>query len=123
MFSITLLIFSLLNVIWLFGIAKKLHERERKGMLRKRMNGLAVGLFYLVYAVGLIYFVILPMAGSGDSLMAFLRGVGFGFVAYSTYALTNLAFLENWSLRLTVIDILWGSFATGLTVLIVVWIL
>lgn len=123
MFSITLLIFILLNVIWLFGFAKKFREREMGKMLRKPMNGLAVGLFYLVYAVGLICFVILPMAGSEGGLMAFLRGAGFGFVAYSTYALTNLAFLETWSLRLTVIDILWGSFATGVTVLIVVWIL
>lgn len=123
MFSITLIVFLVLNLIWLVGIARKLYKKEMKGLMRARMNWLAAGLFYLVYAAGLVYFVIMPMAESGDGLMAFLRGAGFGFVAYCTYDLTNLAVVEDWSVRLTIVDILWGSVATGLTTLFVVLIL
>jgi uncharacterized membrane protein len=123
MFSITLIIFLVLDSIWLFGIARNVYQREMEKLIRARKNWIPAGLFYLVYAAGLVYFVILPMAGSGDGLMAFLRGAGFGLVATSTYDLTNLAVLENWSVRLTVIDILWRSFATGLTALLVVLIL
>jgi uncharacterized membrane protein len=123
MFSITLIIFFVLDCIWLFGIARKVYQREMKKLMRARMNWISAALFYPVYAAGLVYFVILPMAGSGEALLAFVRGAGFGFVATCTYALSNLAVLENWSVRMTVIDILWRSFATGLTVLIVVQIL
>ncbi len=123
MFSITLIIFVCIDLIWLGGITRKLYKREMKELMRAQTNWFAAALFYPVYAAGLVYFVIMPMAGSGDGLMAFLRGAGFGFVATGTYALTNLAVLENWSIRLSIIDILWRSFATGLTALVVVRIL
>ena len=36
-------------------------------------------------------------------------GALFGFFAYSTYDLTNLAVVKNWPLGLTFIDMAWGT--------------
>ena len=33
----------------------------------------------------------------------------FGFFAYATYDLTNLATLRDWPLRLSLIDLAWGT--------------
>jgi uncharacterized membrane protein len=37
----------------------------------------------------------------------------FGFFAYATYDLTNLATLRDWPWRLSVIDIAWGTFVSA----------
>ena len=54
-----------------------------------------------------------------------LSGAVFGMVAYATYDLTNLATLKKWSVKVTVIDVLWGAIATSLaatiTFLILLW--
>lgn len=39
---------------------------------------------------------------------AALLGGLFGFFTYTTYDLTNLATLEDWPLKVVVIDIAWG---------------
>ena len=52
-------------------------------------------------------------SGKGVAATA-LRGALFGFVAYATYDLTNLATLEAFTWRLSLIDMAWGTIATGL---------
>ena len=45
----------------------------------------------------------------GSWKYALLTGLFFGLVSYSSYDLTNLATLEGWPLKVTVIDLIWGS--------------
>ena len=40
-------------------------------------------------------------------------GALFGALAYATYDLTNFATLRTWSLQITVLDIVYGTVATG----------
>lgn len=42
-------------------------------------------------------------------------GALFGFVAYATYDLTNLATMKGYSRKIVVIDLLWGALITALT--------
>lgn len=37
----------------------------------------------------------------------------FGFFAYLTYDLTNLATLKGWPANIAVVDILWGTFLSA----------
>ncbi len=122
MFTITLVIFLVVDMIWLAGIARKFYRKELGALMRARPKWSAAVLFYLVYAAGIVFFVIQPSIG-GSGTYAFLRGAGFGFVAYCTYDLTGLAVIENWPVRIAIMDILWGSLATGLTAFLVVQLL
>lgn len=122
MFTITLVIFLLVDMIWLAGIARKFYRKELGALMRTRPKWSAAILFYLVYAAGLVFFVIQPSIGAKGT-HAFLRGAGFGFVAYCTYDLTSLAVIENWPVRIAILDVLWGSFATGTTAFLVVQLL
>jgi uncharacterized membrane protein len=51
------------------------------------------------------------MGGGGR----WLAGAMFGFFAYATYDLTNLATLKNWPIGLAMLDIAWGSALSALS--------
>ena len=69
--------------------------------------------FYLLYLVGVIRFAVAPALKSGGVGAAIVNGAFFGLVAYGTYDLTNLATLKNWTLKISLVDMAWGSFATA----------
>ena len=37
------------------------------------------------------------------------RSILFGLITYATYDLTNLATLKEWPLKITIIDLIWGT--------------
>lgn len=119
MFTITLVIFLFIEMIWQTGIARRFYRKELGALLREQLNMYAAGLFYLIYTAGIVIYVIRPSLEASGAV-AFLRGGGFGFVAYSTYNLISLALIDNWPIKMTIVDIAWGSFATGLTAFVVV---
>jgi uncharacterized membrane protein len=41
-------------------------------------------------------------------------GLLFGAIAYGTYDLTNFATLRNWTLQITVVDIVYGALVSAI---------
>src|SRR5690554_5462077 len=108
-FLIALIIFLILDFIWLGLIAKNLYQKEIGTLLKTKFNYLAAFIFYIIFIIALTIFVILP-AISNDSLKeVLLLGALFGFVTYATYDLTNLATLEGFTIKIVIIDLLWGT--------------
>ena len=102
-----------LDLIWIGGIARPLYDRGIGHLMAERPDFVAAAAFYLLFAAGLMAFVVLPRA-PGDWRMAAAWGALFGFMTYMTYDLTNLATLRGWPLGLSFIDTAWGCFASGL---------
>jgi uncharacterized membrane protein len=100
-------------MIWLGVIARGLYKRELGFIMADKVNWLAAMIFYLIFIGGLVYFVVNPSIIANDWSMALRIGMIFGFITYSTYDLTNLATLANWPLKITVIDIIWGTVLGG----------
>jgi uncharacterized membrane protein len=69
--------------------------------------------FYLIYPVGLVFFAVAPALRAGAWTTALISGALFGFFVYMTYDLTNLATLKEWSLKVSLIDIAWGTVLNG----------
>lgn len=66
-------------------------------------------LFYAVFALGLMFFAVAPHGeGSGWGRTIVAAGL-FGFFAYATYDLTNLATLRNWPVGVSLLDMAWGA--------------
>ena len=103
----------LLDAIWIGGLARPLYNRGIGHLMAARPDFVAAAAFYLLFAIGLMAFVVLPRA-PGDWQMAAAWGALFGFMTYMTYDLTNLATLRDWPLGLSLIDTAWGCIATGL---------
>ena len=103
----------LLDVLWIGVLARPLYMRGIGHLMAAQPNFVAAVAFYLLFAIGLMAFVVLQRA-PGDWQRAAAWGAAFGFMTYMTYDLTNMATLRDWPIGLSFIDTAWGCFATGL---------
>lgn len=111
-----------IDLVWLLGIAKNLY-RDQMGDLMASEPKLMAGLaFYLLYALGVCIFVIIPALSKQSLIYALQYGALFGFFCYMTYDLTNLAVIRNFPTQLALIDIAWGSFVTTVCSGIAYWV-
>jgi uncharacterized membrane protein len=118
---VTLVIFTLVDLVWLVKVAPKLYRKYIGHLMSEKVNMVGAGLFYLIFIIGLVFFVVGPQVN--NPLQAFLNGAMFGLVTYATYDLTNLATLKAWPVTITVIDLIWGTLVTAVTSGLVVLIL
>ena len=108
-FGAAFVVMAVLDGLWLGLVARDLYRRHLGFLMADQVNWTAAGIFYLTYAAGLAFFVVQPGVESGSALSALWRGAAFGFVAYATYDLTNLATVRGWPLPITLIDLAWGA--------------
>jgi len=117
--------FLLLDALWLGIIAKQMYITAFGDIMRLSNGSIqaywpAAIVVYIALLTGIIVFVI-PKA-NGNTSMALLWGALFGFITYATYDFTNLAVLSQWSLKISIIDTLWGIVLCSLTSFISVFV-
>ena len=104
----------LVDMVWLRVIALSWYQQGMGSLLAGSPNLIAAALFYLLYPVGLMVFAVLPSETGASVLKAAGMGALFGFFAYATYDLTNLAVIKNWPVGLSILDMAWGTVLSGL---------
>lgn len=109
LYVVTLVVFFAVDIVWLGVIAKKLYRQEIGHLLKDDVNWVAALVFYLLFIAGLVIFVLQPAIDQSSLLYAIIYGGLFGLMTYATYDLTNLATLKNWPLKITLIDLAWGT--------------
>ena len=122
-FTTTLIVMVILDLVWLGVIAKSTYQQGIGHLMAEQPLIPVAVLFYVIYAVGLTLFTIRPFAaqpGLGQTLIA---AALFGFFAYATYDLTNLATLKDWPVRIVLIDIAWGIFVSATSATAGKWML
>lgn len=115
------LVFFGLDFVWLSRVAIGFYRSQIGETLRDRPNMAAAGLFYLFYIAGIVYFAVLPGLQKDSLAVACLNGALLGLIAYGTYDMTNLATLKNWSLSVSIVDMLWGTVLTALSASAAYW--
>lgn len=122
---LTTVIFAALDFLWLGVFMNGFYKTELGTMAR--LSGAnfapvwwAALAVYGVLVLGLLVFV-LPRA-EGNATRALGFGALLGLVAYGTYDLTAYSVLKGWSLRMTLIDMVWGASICGLTCALVTMI-
>ena len=80
-------------------------------MLEKPLLGVA-GAFYVLCTAGTVTFAVVPALTADSWLRGMTAGAFLGLAAYSTYDLTNLATLRDWSVNLALVDIAWDAILT-----------
>lgn len=124
LYGISFVILGVLDFIWLTTMGDSLYRPAMGGMMRDKPNLTPAAIFYVLYVFGLTYLVTWPaffgpalFGGSGHvSLVSLAIKAGlFGLVAYGTYNLTGLATINGWPLRLSLIDMAWGTLVTLVT--------
>jgi uncharacterized membrane protein len=114
MYLVAFVVFLAIDAVWLGVVAKNLYRTDLGFLMAEAPNWIAAVLFYLVFVVGLVFFVIHPALEKGSLAYAVFAGLLFGFVSYATYDLTNMATIAGWPFKITVIDLIWGSSLGGM---------
>ena len=113
-------VFFAADFVWLSTMGDRLYRPVLGDMMLDKPNLPVAAGFYMLYLVGLVVLVTAP--ANGDIFKALWMGALFGFVAYGTYDLTNLATLRNFTPTLVAIDMAWGTVLTGVSAAAGVWI-
>ncbi len=103
------------DLVWLSMLAEPLYQAGIGHLMAAKPNLMFASLFYLVYALGLMRFAVIPNVAGRGIKNTFVAAAVFGFFIYASYDLTNLALLKDWPLRLSVIDIAWGTLLSGVS--------
>lgn len=106
-------ILGLLDFLWLRFGARPLYESEMPKLLLDKPNAIPAAAFYLLYVIGVVYFVVTPALEKGSWVQALIGGALFGLVAYATYGMTNLAVFKGFTAKAMVIDMVWGTVLTA----------
>jgi len=112
-YIIALIVFFAIDLVWLGVIAKNLYSSEIGFIMSDKPNWVVAVIFYMLFIVGLVFFVINPAVEKNSWTYALFAGMLFGFITYATYDLTNLATLKDWPLKVTIIDLIWGASICG----------
>ena len=94
-------------------IAKNFYKSQIGVLLLDNPKLGVAAVFYLIFIAGIVIFAVMTGLRHGQWYTAMLFGALFGWMCYGTYDLTNLATLKGWTLKVAVIDIVWGTFLTG----------
>lgn len=110
-----------LDAIWLFGLARNFYLKELGVLAREggatignTLAGLSV---YVLMAIGILVFV-LPKLDEATLGTTFLYGALLGLVIYGVYDGTNYFILSNYSIKMAVVDVVWGTLALGTSTVI-----
>src|SRR3569833_32483 len=114
-YIVTAIVFLGLDALWLSQIALGMYRRELGALLLDKPNLAIAGIFYLLFVIGIVVLAILPALNGGGWGNALLMGAVLGLVAYGTYDITNLSTLKNWSLTVTIADLIWGTALTAVS--------
>ncbi|MGH6859874.1 MAG: DUF2177 family protein [Phyllobacterium sp.] len=110
----TAVIFFVLDFIWLSTMATSFYRARIPAIMATDVNYVAAILFYLMFVGGIVIFAVGPALENGRWMTALVYGALLGFIAYGTYDLTSQATLKQWSTAVTVVDMAWGTIASGL---------
>ena len=113
LYLLTLPVFFGIDMLWIGVLAKGFYRNNLGHLLRPDINWTAALIFYLLYIVGILIFATLPALEKQSLHQAVVLGALFGFFAYATYDLSNLATLKDWPVNIVFVDILWGMVLTA----------
>lgn len=110
LYLVSLAAFLAIDMLWLGLVARSFYQQQLGFIMAPSVNWLAAIIFYLLFILGILFFVLVPGLESGSLKAALLRAALFGLITYATYDLTNLATLKDWPVLLSVVDLIWGTF-------------
>ena len=109
LYLVSLAAFLAIDTLWLGLVASSFYQQYLGFLMAPSPNWFAAVIFYLLFIVGILFFVVVPGLESNSLKATLLRAALFGLIAYATYDLTNLATLRDWPALLSIVDMFWGA--------------
>jgi len=109
LYLVTLAAFLATDMVWLGLAARSFYQQYLGFLMAPSPNWFVAILFYLLFTVGLLFFVIVPGLKDNSLKTTLLEAALFGLITYATYDLSNLATLKDWPALLSIVDMSWGT--------------
>ena len=109
LYLVSLAAFLAIDMLWLGLVARSFYQQYLGFLMAPSPNWFVAIIFYLLFVVGILFFVVVPGLESNSLKATLLRAALFGLITYATYDLTNLATLKDWPALLSIVDMLWGT--------------
>src|ERR1700744_6188618 len=113
-YVVVLLVFGAIDATWLSIMGPLIYKPALGAILAPSLRAAPAIAFYALYPIGVVVFAVLPALREQTPANGAALAALFGALAYATYDLTNYATLRNWTLQITVLDIVYGAFASGI---------
>ncbi|MBC7581721.1 DUF2177 family protein [Aeromicrobium sp.] len=106
-------VFIVIDSLWIAVVANSFYKQQMGSLLAAKPRLGLGALFYAIYIAALMFLVIEPALNDNrDWTWLLSHAAVLGFTMYATYDLTNAATLKKWPLKLTVVDMIWGTVLT-----------
>ena len=115
----SLIVFLAIDATWITQVASQWMQKAVPHLMADKPNLFAAMVFYVLYLSILLVLVIMPELNNKNWQAVVGKAFLFGFAAYATYDLTNLAVMKNFPWTMAVADMFWGGILTALTALII----
>lgn len=116
------IVFGVLDSFWLRWAADNLYRPVIGEILADQFRMGPALAFYTIYIAGMVYFGVRPGLESGNVLLALLNGALVGGLCYATFDFTSQAVMKTWAWHISLADIAWGTFATGVASAAACWV-
>jgi uncharacterized membrane protein len=107
-------VFLAIDFLWLGVVMSKFYKDEL-GVLARVSDGAltpvlwAAAIVYVLIPLGVVLFALPRVSQQHLASSALLWGFIYGIVLYGVYDMTNYSLVSKWSLRMSIVDILWGG--------------
>ncbi|AMN40819.1 DUF2177 family protein [Rhodoplanes sp. Z2-YC6860] len=112
-YLVTFLVFTVVDLSWLSIMGPALYRPTLGDILLPDLRLAPAAAFYLIFPIGIVAFAVNPAVNANSIATAIGYGFLFGVLAYATYDLTNFATLRNWTFQITILDMVYGGFASA----------
>lgn len=121
-YAVAALAFGILDAVWLRNAAPLLYRPALGELLADKFRLAPAIAFYIIFIAGLTLIAVIPGLMSAPMEVAnplfgvrgsIVLGMAFGLVCYATFGLTNQAIMKVWPVEVTLIDLAWGTVASG----------
>ena len=109
--SAYLVTFLVVDSIWINLFAMNVYQREVGALMAESPRLIPALIFYVGYAAAALVLVIKP---AKTVISTIINGAVLGAVAYGTFAVSNYALLQSWTVKLMLIDTIFGTIVTAL---------
>ena len=82
-------------------------------LMRENVNFGIAAIFYLFFSAAIVYLASNVGFKAGSATTALIAGAVLGLAAYGTYDITNMATLKDWPIKMSLVDMVWGTVITA----------
>ena len=116
-----LLVIGVLDALWLGLLAKDFYRQEIGPQMVDQIRWTPALIFYFAYPAALVALALYPTGQPMGTQI--VRAALVGLACYGVYDLSNMATLRQWSWKLVLVDIAWGTFISACAGAAAAWVM